>query len=92
VPLVLLERSQGARFNGIYFERYWFRMGEILHFKWLFIENSNKSQKTKFQKEKSIENVITFDGLPFNSSMKNWDASLVLFNEQNLIKYPMNKI
>jgi hypothetical protein len=32
-------------------------------------ENSNKFQKTSFWKEKSVENVITLEGLPFNSSM-----------------------
>jgi hypothetical protein len=43
-------------------------------------KNSNKFQKTKFWKQKSIENVVTLEGLPFNSSMisfhiwlfKNW--------------------
>jgi len=30
-------------------------------------ENSNKFQKTKFWKEKSVENVVTLEGLPFNS-------------------------
>ncbi len=33
MPLVLLERSRGARFNGIYFIRFGLRMGEILNFK-----------------------------------------------------------
>jgi hypothetical protein len=33
------------------------------------LENSNKFQKTKVWKEKSVENVVTFEGLPFNSSM-----------------------
>jgi hypothetical protein len=32
-------------------------------------EKSNKFQKTKFWKEKSVENVLTLEGLPFNSSM-----------------------
>jgi hypothetical protein len=32
-------------------------------------ENSNKFQKTRFWKEKSVEDVITLEGLPFNSSM-----------------------
>ncbi len=32
--------------------------------------NSNKFQKTRFWKEKSVENVVTLEGLPlFNSSM-----------------------
>jgi hypothetical protein len=32
-------------------------------------ENSNKIQKTRFWKEKSVENVIALEGLPFNSRM-----------------------
>jgi hypothetical protein len=32
-------------------------------------ENSNKFHKTRFWKEKSVENVITLESLPFNSSM-----------------------
>ncbi len=32
-------------------------------------ENSNKFKKTRFWKEKSVENVVTLEGLPFNSSM-----------------------
>jgi hypothetical protein len=32
-------------------------------------ENSNKFQKPRFWKEKLVENVITLEGLPFNSSM-----------------------
>jgi hypothetical protein len=32
-------------------------------------KNSNKFQKTRFWKEKSVENVVTLEGLHFNSSM-----------------------
>jgi hypothetical protein len=32
-------------------------------------ENSNKVENTKFWMEKSVENVVTLKGLPFNSSM-----------------------
>ncbi len=32
-------------------------------------ENSNKFQKTRFWKEKSVENVVTLEGLPLNSSI-----------------------
>jgi hypothetical protein len=32
-------------------------------------ENSNKFPKSRFWKEKSVENVITLEGLPFNPSM-----------------------
>jgi hypothetical protein len=31
-------------------------------------ENSNKPQKIRFWKEKSVENVVTLEDLPFNSS------------------------
>jgi hypothetical protein len=31
-----------------------------------FTENSNEFQETRFWKEKSVENVITLEGLPFN--------------------------
>jgi hypothetical protein len=41
-------------------------------------KNSNKFQKTKFWKEKSIDNMVTFECLPFNSSKKNCDVPLVL--------------
>jgi hypothetical protein len=30
-------------------------------------ENSNKFQKTRFWKQKSVENVVTLEVLPFNS-------------------------
>jgi len=32
-------------------------------------ENSNKFQKTRFWEEKSVENVVTLEGLPLNSSI-----------------------
>jgi hypothetical protein len=54
-------------------------MGEILHFKQIFVtENSNKSQKITFWKEKKVENVVTIESLSFNSSMKIWDLPLML--------------
>jgi len=34
------------------------------------IENSHKFQKTRFWKEKSVENVVTLESLAFNSSKK----------------------
>ncbi len=33
-------------------------------------ENSNKLQKTMFWKEKIVENLVTFEDLPFKSSMR----------------------
>ncbi len=70
VRLVLLERSWWAGFNEIYLVRVAFRMWEILNFRVVSAcENSNKFQKTRFWKEKSVENVVTLEGLPFSSSM-----------------------
>ncbi len=44
-------------------------MGDT-NFKVIFAaENSNKFQKTRFWKEKLVENVVILEGLPFNSSM-----------------------
>jgi len=36
VPVVLLERSWGARFTGIQFVWFGFKLGKILNFKWFF--------------------------------------------------------
>jgi hypothetical protein len=59
VPLVLLERSWWAGFNGIYLVRFGFRMWEILIFKWfLLLKIQTNSQKTRFWKEKSVEDVV----------------------------------
>ncbi len=66
MPLVLLERSWWATFNEIYLVRFGFRIWEILIF---FMENSNKFQKTRFWKEKSVKNMITLESLPFNSNI-----------------------
>jgi hypothetical protein len=45
-------------------------MWEIYFFEVIsIVENSNIFQKTKFWKEKSVENVVTLEGLPFNSSI-----------------------
>ncbi len=47
MPLVLLERSWWARFNGIYLVRFEFRMWEILILKWflpLKIQTNSKNQ------------------------------------------------
>jgi len=43
-------------------------MWEILIFKMISaLENSNKFQKTTVWKEKSVDNMVTFEGLSFNS-------------------------
>jgi hypothetical protein len=42
-------------------------------------ENSNISlKKTRFWKEKLVENMVTFDILPLNSSKRHWDVLLAL--------------
>ncbi len=56
VALVLLERSWWAQFNGIYLVRSGFRMWEILILKGILLL---KFQKTRFWKEKSVENLLT---------------------------------
>jgi len=54
VPLMSLERSWWAGFNGIYLVRFGFRMWEILIIKWFLL------LKIQFiWKEKSVEDVVT---------------------------------
>jgi len=54
------------------------RWGDI-EFKMTFVtENSNISLKARFWKEKLVENVVTFEILPFSSSMRNGDVLLAL--------------
>jgi hypothetical protein len=44
-------------------------------------ENSNKLKKTRFWKEKSVEDVVTLECLPFNSSRRNCDMPSVLLEK-----------
>jgi len=45
-------------------------VGGILIFKMISgLVNSNKFQKTTVWNEKSVDNVVTFEGLPFNSKL-----------------------
>jgi hypothetical protein len=51
-------------------------------------KNSNKFQKTRFWKEKSVENVVTFEGLPFNSSILSlhiWMCKRLIHTLQNIV-------
>jgi hypothetical protein len=41
-------------------------------------ESSNKFQKSKFWKEKSVDDEVTLECLPFNSSRRKCDVPLVL--------------
>jgi len=60
VPLVLLGRSWWVGFNGIYSVRFGFRMWERLIFEWfLLLKIQIIFLKTRFWKEKSVENVVT---------------------------------
>ncbi len=60
VPVMLLERSWWVGFNGIYLVRFGFRMWEIWILKWfLQLKIQKKSKKTRFWKEKSVEDVLT---------------------------------
>jgi hypothetical protein len=90
VSLVLLERSWWAGFNEIYLVRVAFRMWEILIFRVISAsENSNKFQQTRFWKEKSVVNVVTLEGLPFNSSIISfhiWLFKKLIHTLQNTVR------
>ncbi len=60
MPLVLLERSWLAGFNGIYLGKIWIQNVGDIDFKVISVaENSNKFPKTRFWKEKSVEDEVT---------------------------------
>jgi hypothetical protein len=50
-------------------------------------ENSNKFQKTRFWKEKSVEDMVTLESLPFNSKKRNCDVPLVLMERSLRFKF-----
>jgi len=58
-------------------------------------KNSNKFQKTRFWMEKSVENVVTLEGLPFNSSMISFHIWLfkkliqTLQNNVHMLSFPI---
>jgi hypothetical protein len=55
VPLVLLERSWWAGFNGIYLVRFGFRMWEILIFKWFLpLKFQINSKKPGFERKNQL--------------------------------------
>jgi hypothetical protein len=41
------------------------------------------SKKTRFWKEKSVEEVVTLECLPFDSSRRNFDVPLVLLERSS---------
>jgi hypothetical protein len=61
VPLVFLERSCWARFNGIYLVRFGLKMWEMLILKWfVLLKIQINSPKSRFWNKKSVEDVGTF--------------------------------
>jgi hypothetical protein len=58
-------------------------------------QNSNKFQKTKFWKEKSVENVVKLEGLAFDSSMISFHIGLfkksihTLQNNVHMLSFPV---
>jgi hypothetical protein len=58
-------------------------------------ESSNKFQKTRFWKEKSVENLVTLEALPFNSSMISFHIWLfkksihTLQNNVHMLSFPI---
>ncbi len=58
-------------------------------------ENLNKFQKPRFWKEKSVENMVTLEGLLFNSSMITYHIWLfkklihTLQNNVHMLSYPI---
>jgi hypothetical protein len=60
VPLVLLERSWWAGFNGVYLVRFGFRRWEILILKWFLLPKIQmNSKKPGFGRKNSVEGVVT---------------------------------
>ncbi len=51
-------------------------MGDIDFLVIFATENSNKFQKTRFWKEKSVEDMVTLECLPFNSSRRNCEGKI----------------
>jgi len=75
VPLLFLERSWWAGFNGIYWVGFGFRMWENWFLSDFCPWNSNKFQKTRFWKEKSVEDVVTLGPMA--------QATLVMYEGMN---------
>jgi hypothetical protein len=77
VPLVFLERSWWAGFNGIYLVRFGFRMWEILILKWFLPLKIQINSKTPvFGKEKSVEDVVTL-GLTARAHTSEYNRRLI---------------
>jgi len=78
VTLVLLERSWWAGFNGIYLVRFGFR---ILILKWFLpLKIQINSKKTRFWKEKSVDNVVTLGPPAEGTNVDGWCTDGILFS------------
>ncbi len=78
------------------FGKIWIQNGGHIDFQVISAaENSNKFQKFRFWKEKSVENVVTLEGLPFNSSMTSFHIWLfknlkhTLQNNVHMLNFPI---
>jgi hypothetical protein len=77
VPLVLLEKILMSRIYWNLFGKIWIQNVGYIDFEVIsVIENSNKFQKIRFWKEKSVKNVVTLEGLSFNSHMISFHIGL----------------
>jgi hypothetical protein len=73
VPLVLLERSWWAGFNGIYLVRFGFRLWEILIFKWFLPLKIQLNSKTPgFERKNQLRNVITLEPMAHSTLSQGW--------------------
>jgi hypothetical protein len=83
-----LKRSWWVRFNGICLVRFGFRMWEISIFKWFMpLKIQINSQKIRFCKEKSVEDVVTH-GLVAQATLvkMKWNDGSLIFEKHNLIQ------
>ncbi len=96
VPLVLLERSWWAGFNGIYVIRFGFRMWKILILKWfllLKIQINSKNQvlegKISWERGNTWSLTIQFkhDFLSYLVLQKNW--YMLLQNNVHMLSFPI---
>jgi hypothetical protein len=69
------------------FDKIWIQNVGDIDFKMIFVsEDSHKFQKTRFWKEKTVEDVVTREGLSFNSSMISFHIWLFKKNETYIAK------
>jgi len=72
-------------------------VGDLIFKRFLPLKIQINSKKTRFWKEKSVENVVTLEGLPFNSSMISFHIWLfkisihALQNNVHMLSFPIFK-